>query len=356
MVKELPMVSLFETFIKESLNGKRRKITGERIKPQTAENYKYVLKLIKEYESYTYCQLTVKINIGNNSRLILRERKYWRDFYRKFSDFLFHQKHYFDNYTGNVFKIIKCFFRYLRNEKFLVMPEFYESFYVRKEDIRIITLLPERFCFLIRNKNFESGLSTTLRNRKDVFVFGCTTALRFSDLMNLRVRDIELQNGNYFLYYRSLKTDTPVNVKLPAFAISIFKRFAAHKKASAKLFPAVCLSQFNKDIRKIARAAKWNEPIGKFRNRDGEAIEIGRGSCRLYRFCDLVTSHVMRRTGITLLLMCGMPEYLVRKISGHAAHSKSFFRYVNFAQSYITDEIDKVYSKLQGLYMVGLGS
>jgi hypothetical protein len=54
----------------------------------------------------------------------------------------------------------------------------------------------------------------------------------------------------------------------------------------------------------------------------------------------------MRRTGITVLLMLGMPEYLVRKISGHSAHSKSFFRYVNFAQSYITDEISKVHLQL----------
>ncbi|MBI2729665.1 MAG: hypothetical protein HYX40_02740 [Sphingobacteriales bacterium] len=58
----------------------------------------------------------------------------------------------------------------------------------------------------------------------------------------------------------------------------------------------------------------------------------------------------MRRTVITLLLMMGMPEYIVRKISGHTAHSESFFRYVNFADSYVTDEIDKVYGKLKELY------
>ncbi|MBD0288071.1 MAG: hypothetical protein ICV79_21995 [Flavisolibacter sp.] len=58
----------------------------------------------------------------------------------------------------------------------------------------------------------------------------------------------------------------------------------------------------------------------------------------------------MRKTGITVLLMLGMPEYLVRKISGHASHSKEFFRYVNFAQSYITDELDKAHQKLLSLY------
>jgi hypothetical protein len=46
-------------------------------------------------------------------------------------------------------------------------------------------------------------------------------------------------------------------------------------------------------------------------------------------------SHIMRRTAITTMLMLGMPEYLVRKISGHSANSKAFYRYVNFGQSYI---------------------
>jgi hypothetical protein len=70
----------------------------------------------------------------------------------------------------------------------------------------------------------------------------------------------------------------------------------------------------------------------------------------LFRFCDQLSSHVMRRTGITLLLMLGMPEYMVRKVSGHTAHSREFFRYVNFAQSYVTEEIDKVHQKLLSLY------
>jgi integrase len=230
------------------------------------------------------------------------------------------------------------------------MTEFYESFYVRHEDIRIIALLPERFCFLIMNKDFENGLNKLGRKWKDIFVFGCTSALRFSDLMNLRVRDIEVHGEDHFLYYRSLKTDTPVNVKLPGFAVEIFNRYAGNKAITAKLFPYISLDWFNETFRRTALKAKWTEPIGKFRNRNGDPVELKVGTRKIARFCDLVSSHVMRRTGITILLMLGMPEYLVRKISGHAAHSKSFFRYVNFAQSYITDEIDKVYKKLQELY------
>jgi hypothetical protein len=37
---------------------------------------------------------------------------------------------------------------------------------------------------------------------------------------------------------------------------------------------------------------------------------------------------------------------VVRKISGHAVGSKAFYRYVNFAQGYLDEEIDKVHEKL----------
>jgi intergrase/recombinase len=54
----------------------------------------------------------------------------------------------------------------------------------------------------------------------------------------------------------------------------------------------------------------------------------------------------MRRTAITTMLMLGMKEHVVRKISGHADNSKSFYRYVNLVQSYLDNEVDEVFSKL----------
>jgi hypothetical protein len=54
----------------------------------------------------------------------------------------------------------------------------------------------------------------------------------------------------------------------------------------------------------------------------------------------------MRRTGITTMLCLGMNEQLVRKISGHSANSKEFYKYVSYAQSYLDNEINIVHEKL----------
>ena len=45
----------------------------------------------------------------------------------------------------------------------------------------------------------------------------------------------------------------------------------------------------------------------------------------------------------------GMNETNVRLISGHAAHSPSFYRYVFYADSFMEEEMDKAYAKLRAL-------
>lgn len=55
----------------------------------------------------------------------------------------------------------------------------------------------------------------------------------------------------------------------------------------------------------------------------------------------------MCNTAILTNLALGMPEHIVRKISGHAANSKEFFRYVKMAQNVIDQEADKVFEQIR---------
>jgi len=350
MAKELLLVPLLKSFIRDTANGKRRMNNGQRIRHQTINNYFCALKQIIAFEEYKGEPVKITINIKANRKQILKESDYWKKFYREFSDFLFEEKNCHDNFVGSIFKVLKCCFRYLKYEKHLVIQSCCEHFYVRKEEPRIIALLPEQFCFLVLDTAFEAGLNARQKRFKDLFVFGCTAAMRYSDLLNLKVKDIEYRSGNFFLVFRSLKTNTPVCIKLPEFAVDIFKKYSKRRKPHQKLFGYLSLSNFNKNIQRLSEKAGWTQRIGKYRSKNGRVLEIKTRSKNVYRFCDLVSSHTMRRTGITMLLMLGMPEYLVRKISGHSAHSKEFFRYVHVAESYITDQIDQVHQKLLALY------
>jgi len=52
------------------------------------------------------------------------------------------------------------------------------------------------------------------------------------------------------------------------------------------------------------------------------------------------------------MLSLGMPEHIVRKISGHATNSKEFFLYVKMAQNVIDQESDKVFERIRN-YRIG---
>jgi integrase len=86
----------------------------------------------------------------------------------------------------------------------------------------------------------------------------------------------------------------------------------------------------------------------KYRTKRGVKFPIYKDKTKKlhYTLGDHITTHTMRRTAITTMLRLGMPEQATRKISGHAANSKEFFRYVQLAQDYIDKQTDMVFDKI----------
>lgn len=345
--KEYLIIPLFERFIKDSIKGKRLKADGSRIRPQTIENYIYVQRYLNEFELFSNSRIRIKIVNSSNKRQVLAEKKYWKKFYLNFTNYLYMNKGCFDNYVGAVIKTIRVFFNYLNRELAISTGEFYKSFYISKEEVPIVTLLPEQLQFLVSNTEFYNGLTKPLQKAKDIFVFGCSVALRVSDLFALKFSDIQEIGKDSYLSINTIKTNTIVRIKLPDYAILIVKKFKEAAKKRKTIFPPIPATRFNNQIKTISFLAGWTNNIGKRRTKRGVVIESYLDDCKgQFRFCDLVSSHTMRRTAITTMLMLGMKEHVVRKISGHSDNSKSFFRYVNLVQSYIDNETDIVFNKL----------
>ncbi len=205
---------------------------------------------------------------------------------------------------------------------------------------------PEQLKFLIHNQEFEEGLTPSLKRIKDIFVFGCTTSLRFSDIFLLTNKNFEQQQDDWYLKLKSKKTKTFSYIKLPDYAISIYLK-TKPKNNNGLVFKKIALINFNKHLKSIGEKANFIAPIEFSREKQGFTKNNKSSSKIQYRFCDKMSSHMMRRTAITTLLILGMPEHLVRKISGHSYNSNSFNRYVHYAQSYMDKEIEKVHVKLE---------
>ncbi|MEO5990600.1 MAG: tyrosine-type recombinase/integrase [Ferruginibacter sp.] len=344
--KEYLLIPFFEKFIKDSYKGKRLKTDGGKIKTQTINNYVYVIRYLKEYEIKHAIVLRIRVIKNENKRDFMAERNYWKKFYLQFTQYLYSQKNCFDNYVGTVIKTIRVFFNYLNREAGIKTGDFYKSFYVNKEEVPIITLMPQQLQFLINDKNFEESLSPSLQKSKAILVFGCTVALRISDLFNIKFSDIEKVGNVYYLPVKTLKTGSFIRAKLPEYAVKIIEAFKLTAKKRKTIFPPIPPTRFNSHLKEIAEFAGWVQVTGKQRTKRGVLHEIKyKGLEKQYRFCDLVSSHIMRRTAITTMLMMGMKEHVVKKISGHTNDSKSFYRYVNLVQSYLDNEMDEMFDK-----------
>ncbi len=346
MKKDLDFFNLFSTFITETKSGKRLKKDGTRIKSGTVQHYEVVKNELQRFQIQTGFIIRLRVHTRFNARELNSEATYWKRFYKKYSDYMYALGNY-DNYVGAHFKILRTFFNYLKNDKGLYIGDGHKAFYIRNENIPITVLTPEQLYFLIHNEEFDQSLPTYLKRTKDIFVFGCTVGLRFSDLMKLTKRNLEKSGKNIYLKTRSIKTAVDTKVKLPDYAVTIINKY----KHSNYLLPQICNNRLNLTVKELCLKAGWTDEIGKEREKKGipKPVQLTNsvgGKRNLHRFCDLVTTHTMRRTAITTMLSLGMPEIMVRNISGHSSNSKEFYKYVHYAQQFIDQEIDKVHAAI----------
>lgn len=345
--REIPFFTLYDKFMQDSKTGRRLQANGKKITAGTLANYGYTLNLLQKFCAAKNCILRIRPVKHLTKRELVTEKNYWKKFYKKFTDYLYTDCGHFDNYVGQNVKILRVFFNYLQKDLLIPVGDFHKNFYVRKEEIPVVTLLPEELNHLIYNKTFEESINKKMQQVKDVFVFGCTVALRISDLLALRKNNLRITGGTWFLIVRSKKTHADTQIRLPDYAVAILKKYQFKNN---KLLPHFNKVNLNLYIKKLMELAGYTQPVGKIRERQGRAKEINavkENKTAAYRFCDLVTAHTMRRTAITTMLSLGVPEQVVRKISGHSPMSKEFFRYVAIAQAYQDQEVTKMFDKLK---------
>lgn len=343
--KEIPLLLLFERFISDSKKGRRLQPNGKKLSPGTIANYGYTKQLLEKFCSEKKFHLRVRRTKYLNRREAEVEKNYWKKFYKRFTDYMYEDLGCYDNYIGQNIKNIKAFFNYLNKELAMGTGDFHKLFYVRKEEIEIFPLMPEELNFLIYDQAFEDSLSARMKEVKDIFVFGCTVALRVSDLLALKRSSLRKVGGQHYLAVRSIKTATDTMVRLPDYAVEILGKYSKNRTRLLPLFNKVNLNGY---IKLLLEQAGFIHEVSYKRERRGRPIAIARrGKGKPVRFCDVASTHTMRRTAITTMLCLGMPEQIVRKISGHAPGTKEFYRYVLWAQSYQDGETEKMFEKLK---------
>ena len=333
-----------EKFITATATGRRLMPSGKRIRTGTIEQYRHVYSLLRQFEERQQEPLRILMLHRSPLRHLQKEKNYWKRFFKNFSQYMYRTKHYYDQYAGSVYKVIKVFFHYLSIERGLPVGEYHKQFRTPCEQFVPVVLTPRQLRRLITDEVFHQSLRPSLQMTKDIFVFGCTVGLRYSDLMRLKKTNIRHLPEGASLALETRKTGVTVQVPLPDYAIAIAEKYK--RKAGKYVLPRLANSNFNLNIKNLIQKAGWDYPLPKYRHRQGEPVEIKDRKGEGWRFYNHITAHTMRRTAITTFLLMGVDETSVRHISGHAAGSKEFYRYVVLVQEYLNAKVKEAHRKL----------
>jgi integrase len=157
----------------------------------------------------------------------------------------------------------------------------------------------------------EPGLESDCR---DLFVFCCLTALRFSDVQNLKKHDIrehkfsDLDGIHYAAHIRQQKTNRPNVIPLMPEALGILNKYKNEKTEFA--LPQRANQTVNRAIKLIGRRAKINGQI--------ELVVYRRNKCesRYTEKWRILSTHMGRRTFATMAITRGIPINVVASITG----------------------------------------
>ncbi|MFV0573645.1 MAG: tyrosine-type recombinase/integrase [Xanthomarina gelatinilytica] len=225
------------------------------------------------------------------------------------------------NTVGKFFKNLKAILRRAYRESHHSNNIFDNpEFRVLKEEVDSVVLTKKELKRLEKLKIEDS----TLDFHRDLFLIGCYTALRVSDI--LRLKKAHIKEGK-FIRIRMKKVTDPVVIPVSKKLHTILKKFNYE-------IPKVNRQDYGVNIKALCKEAKIDELIEIKSSKGGSISYLTKPKH------SLIASHSARRTGATLMFFNGIPPLLIMKITGHKKE-KTFMSYIKISK----DEAAKLLAK-----------
>ncbi len=163
----------------------------------------------------------------------------------------------------------------------------------------------------------------SLNNTRKLFLIGCTTGMRISDLM--RIKTFNISDGMLELTTKKTRQNIviPIDPRVKDFISEV--QTLAHPV-------------FNRNLKTLFKEFGLNEVTKGYVKRKGNKRVLG-----LYEKHELITSHCMRRSFATNLYG-KLPTMVIMSITGHTTE-KSFLTYIKKPQLDFARELKQYYYK-----------
>jgi len=316
--EEIEFIPQYEKYIKSLVNIKKDRTIIKHIttlnsikKFQERTGYKLTFDTINEdfFHSYVDYYVNHPDNLSEDKHIInLPEPK----------------KGLFNNTIDSYLERLKIFMNYA-NSAGLTDNLNHKKFELTTDDPEVISLTFEEL-EAINNLDLPDG--ERLDNARSLFLLECYTSLRYSDIENLKPD--HLKKDAIILDVTTIKTNCQLQIPISPPArklVNAFKEGKIHQISNQKL---------NDYIKKLAQLAKINDPCLRIRHSGANRIEM------LYKKWELITSHVGRKTFVTLHYLGGVPAETLMAITGHKDY-RNFKKYLKIDEKAKAKAINDVW-------------
>jgi len=235
------------------------------------------------------------------------------DFYNEFISML-KAKNYAPNSIGCRIKLLKKFINEAADRGLPVRDDYKKKGFVTVKEETAAVYLNETE--LMQMYKLDLSETPKLAIVRDLFLIGCYTGLRFSDLKKLSVDNFNADNT---ISVKTKKTGTDVVIPVHPMVRAILEKYG-------NKLPKTPYNQlFNDRIGEVAKLAKINDIVCREFTKGNERVK------QSVEKHELVTSHTARRSFATNAYLRDVPALSIMKITGHKTE-KSFMGYIKMSQ------------------------
>lgn len=203
-----------------------------------------------------------------------------------------------------------------------------DAIYLTEEEITSIYKLD--IPSLIRSGEVDA--KSTMEETRDLFLIGCWTGLRRSDLSRLDEAVFDMKNN--LITITAAKTAKKVIIPMHPYVVQLYRKYKG-------VFPKLTTrSHSNEHIKEIGRLSGIVDTVSITENRGGVVKDVK------YRKYELIGMHTARRSFATNMYKRGFPSISIMRITGHTTES-NFLKYIKVS---LEENANQVASKFRTFF------
>lgn len=212
-----------------------------------------------------------------------------------FHNFLIAEKNLTNNYIKKLFSFLKTFLRFALERDYTDNNKFEKHKNLKEIETDNIALTGKELKRII-----DADLNEKLSKTRDIFLFQCYTGQRFSDIERFNIADVK----NNIWHLQQKKTKKIVEIPLLEPAINILNKYNG-------ILPLKSSQKINNDLKEIGKIAGIDETVTVNKYIGADVITERKPKY------ELLTTHVARRTFVTILSNAKVNQQVIQAFTGH---------------------------------------